>query len=430
MRRKVEEADPYPILKIKMGFAGDVDVLERIRAMTDKPIRVDANEGWTRAEALARLPALEDLGVELLEQPVPAADREGLALVSGATAIPVVADESCRTTADLAGLLGVVDAVNVKLAKTGSIGEAVRLMTAARALHFGVFLGCMVESSLGIAAAAHLAPLAGLGGPGRPPAPLRRPVRGAPARGRPRAPGPRRPRSGSPAEGVEPPGTAFALTYARLRGALRSRTRQTIARQSLRSPGRSGWGAGDAGAGFRYLRFAQKSDPVSECLREKGSRNSAARGGQTGDRYAAANEQRQGGAERRTSCSALTEFCSRTMVLQHRNSRNRHRDALSQRSKPSMSFLNRFWRIPALALVVALPIFSACADDEGATPTDPSGPTTGTISGPGDVVGRRGRHRGRPRRHVAGYEHRSDRCERQLLDHERPDSGRLGLRTR
>lgn len=160
MRRKVEEAAKYPILKIKMGFAGDVEVLERIRAMTDKPIRVDANEGWTRAEALARLPALEDLGVELLEQPVPAADRDGLALVSGATAIPVVADESCRTTADLAGLLGAVDVVNVKLAKTGSIGEAVRLMTAARALHFGVFLGCMVESSLGIAAAAHLAPLA------------------------------------------------------------------------------------------------------------------------------------------------------------------------------------------------------------------------------------------------------------------------------
>ena len=160
MRRKVEEAAPYPILKIKMGFTGDVEVLERIRAMTDKPIRVDANEGWTRAAALARLPVREELGVELLEQPVPAADREGLALVSGATAIPVVADESCRTTADLAGLLGVVDAVNVKLAKTGSIGEAVRLMTAARALHFGVFLGCMVESSLGIAAAAHLAPLA------------------------------------------------------------------------------------------------------------------------------------------------------------------------------------------------------------------------------------------------------------------------------
>jgi L-alanine-DL-glutamate epimerase-like enolase superfamily enzyme len=160
MRRKVEEAAAYPILKIKMGFEGDVEVLKRIRAMTEKPIRVDANEGWTRAGALARLPALEELGVELLEQPVAAADHEGLALVSGATSIPVVADESCRTTADLAGLLGVVDVVNVKLAKTGSVGEAVRLMTAARALRFGVFLGCMVESSLGIAAAAHLAPLA------------------------------------------------------------------------------------------------------------------------------------------------------------------------------------------------------------------------------------------------------------------------------
>lgn len=160
MAAKVEEADPYPILKIKMGFEGDVEVLETIRGTTDKPIRVDANEGWTRDEALAKVPALEDLEVELLEQPLPAGDREGLARVTGATRIPVVADESCRTTADLEALLGVVDVVNVKLAKTGSVLEAWRLMTAAKALHFGVFLGCMVESSLGIAAAAHLAPLA------------------------------------------------------------------------------------------------------------------------------------------------------------------------------------------------------------------------------------------------------------------------------
>jgi L-alanine-DL-glutamate epimerase-like enolase superfamily enzyme len=143
-----------------MGFEGDVEALEAIRRATDKPIRVDANEGWSRQEAMARIPALEDVGVELLEQPVRAADREGLAMVASATAIPVVADESCRTSADLADLLGVVDVVNVKLAKTGSIMEAVRLMTAARALGLGVFLGCMVESSLGIAAAAHLAPLA------------------------------------------------------------------------------------------------------------------------------------------------------------------------------------------------------------------------------------------------------------------------------
>jgi L-alanine-DL-glutamate epimerase-like enolase superfamily enzyme len=160
MRRKVEEAADYPILKIKMGFEGDVAVLEQIRGLTDKPIRVDANEGWTRTEALERIPALEDLGVELLEQPLVAADREGMARVNEATRIPVVADESCRTTADLPGLQGVVDVVNVKLAKCGSIGEAYRLMTAARTLRFGVFLGCMLESSLAIAAAAHLAPLA------------------------------------------------------------------------------------------------------------------------------------------------------------------------------------------------------------------------------------------------------------------------------
>lgn len=160
MKAKVAEAERYPILKIKMGFEGDVEVLEAIRELTDKPIRVDANEGWNRGGALARLPILEELGVELLEQPVPAEDREGLALISAATSIPVVADESCRTSADLAGLQGIVDVVNVKLAKCGGIAEAVRTMSTARALHFGVFLGCMVESSVGIAAAAHLAPLA------------------------------------------------------------------------------------------------------------------------------------------------------------------------------------------------------------------------------------------------------------------------------
>lgn len=160
MRRKVEEAEAYPILKVKTGFDGDVEALRQIRDLTDKPIRVDANEGWSRSEALAKLPALAELEVELLEQPLPAADREGLARVTAASRVPVVADESCRTSADLPDLVGVVDVVNVKLAKCGSVGEAVRLMRAARAFHLEVFLGCMVESSLGIAAAAHLAPLA------------------------------------------------------------------------------------------------------------------------------------------------------------------------------------------------------------------------------------------------------------------------------
>lgn len=159
-RRKVAAAGAYRVLKVKMGYEGDLEALALVRDLTDKPIRVDANEGWSRAGAEARLGALEEMGVELLEQPLPADDLEGLARVAAATPIPVVADESCRTAADLERLLGVVDAVNVKLAKCGSVAGAVRLMTAARALRFGVFLGCMVESSLGVAAAAHLAPLA------------------------------------------------------------------------------------------------------------------------------------------------------------------------------------------------------------------------------------------------------------------------------
>lgn len=160
MLDKLREAKRYPILKIKMGFEGDVDVLRTLRSATDKPIRVDANEGWTRDEAVARLPILAELGVELVEQPVPAADLEGLAAVTAASSIPVVADESCRTSADLGPLLGAVDVINVKIAKCGSLAEARRTMEGARALGFEVFLGCMIESSLGIAAAAHLAPLA------------------------------------------------------------------------------------------------------------------------------------------------------------------------------------------------------------------------------------------------------------------------------
>jgi L-alanine-DL-glutamate epimerase-like enolase superfamily enzyme len=131
-----------------------------LRRTTDKPIRVDANEGWTRREALDRLPALEELGVELLEQPLESSDLEGLAAVAKATELPVAADESCMTSADLRPLIGVVDVINVKTAKCGSLAEARRTMEAAKALGFEVFLGCMVESSLGIAGAAHLAPLA------------------------------------------------------------------------------------------------------------------------------------------------------------------------------------------------------------------------------------------------------------------------------
>jgi L-alanine-DL-glutamate epimerase-like enolase superfamily enzyme len=159
MAAKVREASGYRALKVKMGFEGDEEVIERIAEMTDQTIRVDANAGWTRKDALRKLDLLEELGIELVEQPLPAWDTDGLAALSDASTVPIVADESCVTSRDLPRLVGAVDGVNVKLAKTGSIGEALRLIEAARAMGMLTMLGCMIESSLGISAAVHLSPL-------------------------------------------------------------------------------------------------------------------------------------------------------------------------------------------------------------------------------------------------------------------------------
>ncbi|MFN2431650.1 MAG: dipeptide epimerase, partial [Gemmatimonadota bacterium] len=159
MAARVAEAGPFRVLKIKMGFEGDEEALQRIAGLTDRRIRVDANAGWTRAQARRKLDLLHELGVELVEQPLPPADLDGLAALTRVSRVPIVVDESCVTSRDLARLHGAVDGVNVKLVKAGSIGEALRVIVGARALQMDVMLGCMIESSLGIAAAAHLSPL-------------------------------------------------------------------------------------------------------------------------------------------------------------------------------------------------------------------------------------------------------------------------------
>jgi L-alanine-DL-glutamate epimerase-like enolase superfamily enzyme len=159
VQAKVREAAPYPILKIKVGTPDDAAVLRAVRKVTDKPLRVDANAGWTVSEALARLPLLEEMRVELIEQPVAPDDLEGLAAVHRASRIPIVADEACRTAADIPRLAGAVDGINIKLAKCGSLREALRMVEVARAHGLSVMVGCMIETSLGITAAAHLTPL-------------------------------------------------------------------------------------------------------------------------------------------------------------------------------------------------------------------------------------------------------------------------------
>lgn len=159
MRQKVREADPYPILKIKLGTDRDEEILRTIRDATDKPIRVDANAGWTRERALRMLPVLREYGVEFVEQPLPPDDLEGIAAVRREGILPVVVDESCIVASDIPRVAGAADGINIKLAKCGSLREALRMIATARAHGMLVMVGCMIESSLGITAAAHFAPL-------------------------------------------------------------------------------------------------------------------------------------------------------------------------------------------------------------------------------------------------------------------------------
>lgn len=160
IKAKVKEADQFPILKVKLGTDRDLEILQAIRDATDKELRVDANCGWTVKRALRMLPILDEFGVTVLEQPLPPHDHDGLAAVTAQADIPVIADESCLTTVDIPPLVGKVDGINIKLAKCGGLREALRMIAVARAHGLMVMVGCMIETSLGITAAAHFTPLA------------------------------------------------------------------------------------------------------------------------------------------------------------------------------------------------------------------------------------------------------------------------------
>jgi L-Ala-D/L-Glu epimerase / N-acetyl-D-glutamate racemase len=159
-RRASVVAGLYARLKLKLGGRDGLDV-ERVRAVrevADVPLQVDVNEAWSVDETLDALPRLDELGVEYCEQPLPAGDPGG-AQVKQRSPIPIYVDEDCHTLADVAACAERAHGINVKLAKSGGIREAVRMVHAARALGLGCMLGCMLESGLGIAAAAHMASL-------------------------------------------------------------------------------------------------------------------------------------------------------------------------------------------------------------------------------------------------------------------------------
>ena len=157
---RARRASRFPALKIKVGGPDDLATLEAVRAVYAGPIRVDANTGWTRDDAVAILPALEGLGVELIEQPFPRQALRDLGWLQERSTLPIVADESAVTIEDLDGLVGVVAGVNVKLAKCGGVGAAGRMLARARELGFRTFVGCMEETSVAIAASAAVASLA------------------------------------------------------------------------------------------------------------------------------------------------------------------------------------------------------------------------------------------------------------------------------
>ncbi len=159
MCKKVDEVKDFPILKIKAGFKEDIETLRELRKITRAVFRVDVNTGWTLHEAIKKLKLMENLGVELVEQPFPVGSIELLQKIRGAAKIPIFVDEDVKDTHDIPAFSNVVDGINIKLMKCGGIREAIRMIHTARAHDLKIMMGCNIESSVSITAASHVTPL-------------------------------------------------------------------------------------------------------------------------------------------------------------------------------------------------------------------------------------------------------------------------------
>ncbi len=159
MVQKLQEMPDWPVYKIKLGTPDDLAIVRLLRQHTESPFRVDANCAWTAEEAIEKAEALRLLGVELIEQPLRPEDHEAMAQVFRQSALPVVADESCRVESDVERCATCFHGVNVKLVKCGGLTPAKRMLVRARQLGLKTMIGCMTESTIGISAAAQLLPL-------------------------------------------------------------------------------------------------------------------------------------------------------------------------------------------------------------------------------------------------------------------------------
>jgi L-alanine-DL-glutamate epimerase-like enolase superfamily enzyme len=153
------QAMPYPIYKIKLGSENDLEILKMLQKYPSTTFRIDANCAWTLEQARNYLPELEKMQIEFIEQPFAVGEWQSVEEFRKITNIPILADESCRTEADLEKCKNYFSGVNIKLAKCGGITPALRMIEKAKKYNLKVMMGCMTESSIGITAIAHLLPL-------------------------------------------------------------------------------------------------------------------------------------------------------------------------------------------------------------------------------------------------------------------------------
>ncbi|MBX2991999.1 MAG: dipeptide epimerase [Bacteroidetes bacterium] len=161
LRQRVREADTFKVLKVKLGSKNDTDIVTSIRQVTDKPLRVDVNQGWKNKEkSLEMIQWLSTQGVELVEQPLPKEMIDEQAWLKERSPLPIIADEAVSRLSDIANVVGLYDGINIKLMKCTGMHEAYMMILLARALDLKVMLGCMTETSCAISAATQLSPLA------------------------------------------------------------------------------------------------------------------------------------------------------------------------------------------------------------------------------------------------------------------------------
>ena len=160
IRQKIAEAEPYKVLKVKLGRDNDREMVEVIRSLTDKPLCVDVNQGWKdRSYALDMAGWLKEKGTIFLEQPMPKEMKDDIAWLTRKSPLPIVGDEAIQNIGDLLSNRDVYSGINVKLMKCGGLNAAMKMINVARAFGMKVMIGCMTETSCAVTAAAQLSPL-------------------------------------------------------------------------------------------------------------------------------------------------------------------------------------------------------------------------------------------------------------------------------